>query len=487
LLILTAVRTFLLAWSLVTRNSVDPDEGWFISVPLSLLAGDGLSTVIWGGWAGTASHTFWYPPLMFLSIAAWFVVAPDTVQSARVLSLAAGTLAPFVAYAAASRAFTSPVAGLAAAALLLLDPGFTFSSSYVRPEVAGALLVLFTFLLLGTGGSHSRVLLSAGAIGGIAILLHPNGAFLTVGMIIYALTSRVPVHRWLLIVMGAFLVVSPYVVYITLSLSDFWTQATWNYLGEGGGSLVRNITAEGGRYSSYLGFSSLSPAVALVAGCAAIWGLLRMKHDGARLAMSLLVVHLAGFALLRNKWHVYFSLALPVVAIVAGGAAAEAAVALRSHWNNWRLIIGVTLASTLLVAIVLAAFLIKTAKKPGFDYVNTATALQTAVPAGSVVVANPAFVAEFEYGHFYDCHIIPSRLAEASGQTPTQVLENLRVGVVIVDRLCSNVLDLPREEIGPPFPMLLGNPYDTFVLEEIIADEHYGTDGEIAVYKRRGD
>ncbi len=172
------------------------DEGTFAGSALNILhtgQSGNPSTPPWGlgiPLPESQTYNFWVLPGYLYTLAGWFHVFPETLRSARFLSVIAGVAALFLFYRFVRAISDSRALAAVSVALLATDFNMIARSSMARMDTISLALNLSSWLAyLGLRRRSIPGALAAGfAIGSVGLLFHPNAMFAFGGLAILAFT-----------------------------------------------------------------------------------------------------------------------------------------------------------------------------------------------------------------------------------------------------------------------------------------------------------
>ncbi len=336
-----AVVGVYLATALIMLSHYPPlgvDEGWFGNPAYNLAVHGFLGTTLARGFFGIERHTYWMPPFHLLLLAGVFKVFGFGWLRIRLLSVAMGGLTLAGTWALGRRLFGRDSWAPPLAALLLSgELMFLLSARWGRmePTVAACAVWGLYFLLRDRSGVWQPLL--GGALGALAALSHPNGAFLA-PVFLFALWVRTStrsgkgehpgrrrVRGFAAFVLGAALAFAPYLVYIAQAPGDAFNQLQAN--GIRPTMFLANAAREASRFQRYL-FplkSSNIPFMALPAALmlgGVLFCLVRGRRDHKVMVPALAACCLGlGFSITPNKTYQYLSLMAPFAVLALGYAA----------------------------------------------------------------------------------------------------------------------------------------------------------------------
>lgn len=210
---------------LSTVSEVRDDESIFADPVVSILRGEGLSSVaLTGVVPGAEIALSWQPPGYFYVLAAWSHLFGSTLLSGRFFSVLCMSIA-LAALAAWSSERDGRRFALVAVTIVGCTPWVEQAATTIRPEAANGLLLVLVFLLLNSrqGALWSRVLFAA-LCSGMAVLIHPLGAITPLAGCLYLLWKR----RWVKVLAFAVMVIvvtfAAWVPFVMAHLDQFVEQ-----------------------------------------------------------------------------------------------------------------------------------------------------------------------------------------------------------------------------------------------------------------------
>ncbi|HCM37038.1 MAG: hypothetical protein UV61_C0008G0157 [Candidatus Gottesmanbacteria bacterium GW2011_GWB1_43_11] len=223
---------WVLAGSLLTKTPpVWTDEAIYADMARNFLQTGHLEPDLNRIVSTTPNYTYYYPPLFFYVLSAWFRFVPLTIESQRLFSLLLGSLFTFIFIALIRRFLGSRSLGLTlmVVAGMFLDNIFLSYSRFSRPEmlllVFWGLSLYFFWPILKVKTQdqiNSRQFLLSGLFASLAFLSHYIGIFIVLGYTTYFVITQkwrflkskkfylliagfiLPATYWLLIVLKHF-------------------------------------------------------------------------------------------------------------------------------------------------------------------------------------------------------------------------------------------------------------------------------------------
>lgn len=153
-------------------------------------------------------YNFWVMPAYLYTLAAWYRFMPETLMSARSLSVIFGVIALALFYQFIRRLSGSRMLGALAVALLACDFNLVMDSSLARMDSMSLALNLGAWVayLALRRRNLGAALFSAGALAGLSFVTHPNGTIAFCGAILLAFLldlGRLAPGRVVAFVLGA--------------------------------------------------------------------------------------------------------------------------------------------------------------------------------------------------------------------------------------------------------------------------------------------
>jgi len=223
LLLLVSAVCFIVHF-LFFRHSFPPvniDEASFFSPAQSLSKKGVLASDIHKSFLpGSATYTFWMPPLYILLLGGVFEVFGSTVIMAKILSLALSIASVVMLLSLAKNKFEK----IAAAALFLLCPFIIITSAFIRVE---ALAIFLTVLAIVAVNKKWSVLL-LGVIAGLSVMTHPLMLACGAGLGLTAL--RRGFKPLIFFTLSFLIIISPYIWYIMQDVELFKDQMSLQFL-----------------------------------------------------------------------------------------------------------------------------------------------------------------------------------------------------------------------------------------------------------------